>query len=177
MGRRGQSEPQAVISLGSRGTHVIQASGSVSGMVSQSPTGVMRCVMSHNSGGRHTAGTDSVEGSDRQRKRGQKELGARTSSIHTVIKQVPCSGPKVFLPFFHGGSHIYRTVLRLTEVRSAAACKDRKQMCLFLSGEILELRQTGIWDPLLQCLYLDKCLLRQHNTKKLQETKNNCVHG
>ena len=108
--------------------------------MSQSPTGVMRSAVSHNSGARQTVGTDRVEGSDRQRKRGQKELGGRTSSIHIVIKQVPCFGPKVFLPFFPGGSHIYRTVLRLTEAGSAATCKDRKQMCLFLSGEILELR-------------------------------------
>lgn len=116
-------------------------------MVSQSPTGVMRSAVSHNSGGRQTVGTDSVEGSDRQRKRGQKEFGGRMSSIHIMIKQVPSFGPKVFLPFFPGGSQIYRTVLRLIEVMFAATCKDRKQMCLFLSGEILELRQTGVWDP------------------------------
>ena len=29
---------------------------------------------------------------------------------------------------------------------------------------------------LLQCLHPDKCLLGQQNTKKLQRTKNNCIH-
>ena len=29
---------------------------------------------------------------------------------------------------------------------------------------------------LLQCLHPDKCLLGQQNTKKLQGTKNNCIH-
>ena len=29
---------------------------------------------------------------------------------------------------------------------------------------------------MLQCLYLDKCLLPQHNTKKLLGTKSNCEH-
>ena len=38
------------------------------------------------------------------------------------------------------------------------------------------LRQAGTWDPLLQCLHLDKCLLKKQNTKKLYETKNNCMH-
>ena len=28
-------------------------------------------------------------------------------------------------------------------------------------------RQAGTWDPLLQCLHLDKHLLEQQNTKKL----------
>ena len=32
------------------------------------------------------------------------------------------------------------------------------------------------WDPLLQPLQLDKWLLEQQNTKKLQGTENNCVH-
>ena len=36
--------------------------------------------------------------------------------------------------------------------------------------------QAGTWDPLLQCLHLDKRLLKQQNTKKLQGTKNNRVH-
>ena len=34
----------------------------------------------------------------------------------------------------------------------------------------------GTWDPLLQCLHLDKRLLEQQNTKKLYGTKNSCVH-
>ena len=32
---------------------------------------------------------------------------------------------------------------------------------------IFILGQTGAWDPLLQCLHLDKSLLQQQNTKKL----------
>ena len=38
------------------------------------------------------------------------------------------------------------------------------------------MRQVVTWDPLLQCLLLDKGLLQQQNTKKLQGTKNSCVH-
>ena len=49
-------------------------------------------------------------------------------------------------------------------------------MCLFLTGEILELRQAGTWNPLLRCLHMDKRLLKQQNTKKLYGTKNSCVH-
>ena len=37
------------------------------------------------------------------------------------------------------------------------------------------MRQAGTWNPLLKCLHLDKCILKQQNTKKLQVTKNNCV--
>ena len=33
------------------------------------------------------------------------------------------------------------------------------------------------WEDGLQCLYLDKHLLKQLNTNKLQGTKNNCVHA
>ena len=43
-----------------------------------------------------------------------------------------------------------------------------------LQGEV---RQAGTWDPLLQCLHLDKGLLEQQNTKKLYGTKNNCTHA
>ena len=39
------------------------------------------------------------------------------------------------------------------------------------------LRQVGSWDPLLQCLHLDKCLLEQQNMKKLYGTKNNHVRA
>ena len=39
------------------------------------------------------------------------------------------------------------------------------------------LRPAGTRDPLLQCLHLDKPLLKQQNTKKLYGTKNNCVHA
>ena len=39
------------------------------------------------------------------------------------------------------------------------------------------LRQTGTWDPLLQCFHLDIYLLEQPNAKKLQGTKNNYVHS
>ena len=39
------------------------------------------------------------------------------------------------------------------------------------------LRQAGTWDPSLQCLHQHKRLLQQQNTKKLNGTKNNCVHG
>ena len=46
-----------------------------------------------------------------------------------------------------------------------------------LEEEKLILRQAGTWDPLLQCLHLDKPLLQQQNTKKLQGTKNNFMHG
>ena len=38
------------------------------------------------------------------------------------------------------------------------------------------MRQSETWDPLRQHLYLDKCLLKQQNTKKLQGTNNNCVY-
>ena len=37
--------------------------------------------------------------------------------------------------------------------------------------------EPGTWDPLLQCLHLDKRLPEQQNTKKLQGTKNNCAHA
>ena len=37
------------------------------------------------------------------------------------------------------------------------------------------MRQAGAWDPLFQCFHLDKHLCQQQNTKKLKETKNNCV--
>ena len=43
------------------------------------------------------------------------------------------------------------------------------------------MRQFETWDPLWQHLYLDECLLKQQNTKKLQGTNlytilhNNCV--
>ena len=30
-----------------------------------------------------------------------------------------------------------------------------------------DVRQAGTWDPLLQCLHLDKHLLEEQNTKKL----------
>ena len=36
------------------------------------------------------------------------------------------------------------------------------------------------WDTLLQwlqCLHLDKCLLKQQDTKKLKGTKNNCIYA
>lgn len=97
---------------------------------------MMRSAVSHNSGGRQTAGTDSVEGSDRAKETGEKEFGGRMSSIHIMIKQVPSFGPKVSA-FFPGGSQIYRTVLRLIEARFAATCKDRKQMCsLSCAGDL-----------------------------------------
>ena len=38
-------------------------------------------------------------------------------------------------------------------------------------------RQAATWNPLLQCLHLDKHLLQQRNTNKLQGTKNNCMHA
>ena len=41
---------------------------------------------------------------------------------------------------------------------------------------LLALKQAGIWDPWLQCLYLDKCFLNQQNTKKVYGTKNNFMH-
>ena len=37
------------------------------------------------------------------------------------------------------------------------------------------MRQAGTWDPLLQCLHLDQCLLQQQNTRSLEGTKNNCA--
>ena len=43
-------------------------------------------------------------------------------------------------------------------------------------GGLASLRQAGARDPLLQRLHLDKHLLQQQNTKKLQGSKNNCVH-
>ena len=39
------------------------------------------------------------------------------------------------------------------------------------------LRQAGTWDPLLQCLYLDKHLLRQQNTKKTIRDESNSMHA
>lgn len=44
-----------------------------------------------------------------------------------------------------------------------------------LSLVLVEMRQAGTWDPLLQYLNLDEHLLVQQNTKKLYGTKNNCV--
>ena len=35
------------------------------------------------------------------------------------------------------------------------------------SGVVVPVRQAGTWDPLLQSLHLDKCLLQQQNTKNL----------
>ena len=55
-----------------------------------------------------------------------------------------------------------------------AAAQLAVSFCLRLP---LGLRQAGTWDPLLQCLHLDTRLLGQQNTKKLQGTKNNCVHA
>lgn len=39
------------------------------------------------------------------------------------------------------------------------------------------MKQAGTWDPLLQSLHLDKSLPEQQKTKKLQGTKNNCMHA
>lgn len=36
--------------------------------------------------------------------------------------------------------------------------------------------EAGTWDPLLWSLHLDKHLLQQQHTKKLQGTKTNCMH-
>ena len=44
-------------------------------------------------------------------------------------------------------------------------------MCLYETGWDL-----GLFAAVLQCLYLDKHLLEQQNTKKLYGTKNNCMH-
>ena len=41
----------------------------------------------------------------------------------------------------------------------------------------VRMSQAGTWGPLLQCLHLDTPLLQQQNTKRLKETKNNCVHA
>ena len=41
---------------------------------------------------------------------------------------------------------------------------------------IVKMRRAGTWDHLLQCLHLNKRLLEQQTTKKLEETKNNCGH-
>lgn len=70
MGREGQSEPQASISPGARGTNRIQTSGSVSGAVSQSPMIVIKCVVSLNLRCLQTASEGGMEGPDRQRKPG-----------------------------------------------------------------------------------------------------------
>ena len=45
-----------------------------------------------------------------------------------------------------------------------------------MQGEALP-AESG-WDlgPLLKCMLLDKRLLEQRNTKKLEEIKNNCTH-
>ena len=40
-----------------------------------------------------------------------------------------------------------------------------------LTPQKITVRQAGTRDPLLQCLYLDKHLLKQQNTKKLSGTK------
>ena len=44
------------------------------------------------------------------------------------------------------------------------------------ANNTLELRWAGTWAPLLECLLLSKHLLEQQHTKKLQGTKNNCMH-
>ena len=36
-----------------------------------------------------------------------------------------------------------------------------------LRDQFVLLRQAGTWDPLLQCLHLDECLLKKQNAKKL----------
>ena len=42
---------------------------------------------------------------------------------------------------------------------------------------VICLRQAGTWDPLLQCLYLDKHLLRQQNTKKTIRDESNSMNA
>ena len=37
--------------------------------------------------------------------------------------------------------------------------------------------RPGTWDPLLQCLHLDKCSWSNKNTKKLQGMSNKCAHA
>ena len=48
---------------------------------------------------------------------------------------------------------------------------------LWPSGLMPACETAGTWDPLLQGSHLDKSLLKPQNTKKLQGTKNNCVHA
>ena len=42
---------------------------------------------------------------------------------------------------------------------------------------VICLRQARTWDPLLQCLYLDKHLLRQQTTKKTIRDESNSMHA
>lgn len=70
IGRDGQSESQASISLGARGTNRIQKSGCVSGAASQSPVVVIKCVVSPNLRCQQTASEAGMEGPDRQWKPG-----------------------------------------------------------------------------------------------------------
>ena len=58
-----------------------------------------------------------------------------------------------------------------------ASVSDIKPSSLPVLGfHNFNLRQAGPWAPLLQCLHLHKCLLKQQNTKKLQVTEYNCAH-
>ena len=49
---------------------------------------------------------------------------------------------------------------------SCNSCNVRRVLC-----------HWAIWEDGLPCLYLDKHLLKQQNTNKLQGTKNNCVYA
>ena len=46
-----------------------------------------------------------------------------------------------------------------------------------IMGLLVNRRQGGTRDPLLQRLHLDKRLLEQQNTKMLERIKKKCVHG
>ena len=45
------------------------------------------------------------------------------------------------------------------------------------AADVFHMRQTGIWNPLLESLQLDKCLLQQQNANKLQGSKNDYTHA
>lgn len=50
-----------------------------------------------------------------------------------------------------------------------------EQVILFSPSMFQELRQAGTWNPFPECLHLhlDRCLLQQQHTKKLEGSKSN----
>ena len=58
----------------------------------------------------------------------------------------------------------------LCSILSGHFCQELGQHLLHFFCPTGRVRQVGTWDPWLKCSHLDKCLLKQRNTKKL------CVH-
>ena len=56
---------------------------------------------------------------------------------------------------------------QILDIISRWSPEDQLTGWMWSEGEKEEVSQAGACDPLLQCLYLDKCLLEQQNTNKL----------